>query len=189
MDYVDLLEMFPSLTDCGAPRETLSRGKVTGATVEREKRVMTLNVSFDRALPPVYAAMVERKVERDYGLTRCTLNVTAPESAGAGKAPQKAAPKSASGPKPGKPLFGKIYKGDTTPMGELSLDSGRVTVTGKIFAVNSRDVRSGALVLSFDMTDGTGSVRVSKFVKEEPVKAAVKTLEAGMTVTCQGFMS
>ena len=125
MDYVELLEMFPSLTDCGAPRETLSRGKVTGATVEREKRTMTLNVSFDEALPPVYASMVERKVERDYGLIRCTLNVSAPESAGGGRAPEKAAKKNPSGPKSGKPLFGKIYKGAETAMGELSLDSGR----------------------------------------------------------------
>ena len=189
MDYVELLEMFPSLTDCGAPRETLRQGKVTGATVEREKRTMTLNVRFDQGLPPVYASMVERKVERDYGLTRCTLNVSVPESAGAGKAPEKAGKKSAPAAKAGKPLFGRLSKGNETPMGELSLDSGRVTVTGKIFAVNSRDVKSGAVVLSFDMTDGTGSVRVSKFVKEEPIKAAVKTLETGMTVTCQGFMS
>ncbi len=183
MDYVNLLDMFPGLSGCGAPQRTLSTGKVTGATVEREHMTMTLDVSFDENLPPVYAAMVERCLEREYSLSRCTMNVKAPEP----KTAPAAAPRRER--KAGKAILGRVSAVKETPMGELTLESGRVAVTGKIFAMNCRDVKSGAFILNFDMTDGTGSVRVSKFIKDENEKAAARTISTGMTVTCQGTMS
>ncbi len=190
MDYVNLLDMFPDLSDCGAPEKILGSARVTNATVERERRVMTVDVSFSESVPPVYLSMMERRVERDFGLVRCTMNARQPVISPAPEA------KKSSGGKPGttkpgaaKPIFGKLYKKPDVPISTLTLESGNVSVTGKIFAMNCREVRSGAFILNFDMTDGTGSVRISKFIQDEPTKAAAKTVKEGMTVTCQGSMS
>ena len=49
-------------------------------------------------------------------------------------------------------------------MSTLELDMGTVIVKGDVFAVDHRELKKrGAWVVCFDVTDYTGSVRVSKF--------------------------
>ena len=43
-------------------------------------------------------------------------------------------------------IYGKSLKGNVIPMKELGLDSGSVTVEGEVFAVEHRELRSGASV-------------------------------------------
>jgi DNA polymerase-3 subunit alpha (Gram-positive type) len=85
-------------------------------------------------------------------------------------------------------LYGRaIVKGEDTPMGELTQESGRVTVLGRIFAVDTRDIKNNTLmVVSFDMTDGTGSVRASSILKTEEGKKLKSVLEKGKTVRVRG---
>ena len=65
----------------------------------------------------------------------------------------------------GKLIYGRHeVKKDPFPMGSLELDMGTVVVEGDVFAVDHRELKKrGAWVVCFDMTDYTGSVRVSKF--------------------------
>ncbi len=87
-------------------------------------------------------------------------------------------------------IYGKTIKGKVTPMREITLErqSERVIVEGRIFAVDHRDInRRAATVVSFDMTDFTGSVRVSEFFKGDsakPITDAIK--KPGMWVRVQG---
>ena len=67
-------------------------------------------------------------------------------------------------------IFGKAMRGQVIPMREVSLDYERVTVEGEVFSVTSRDLKSGASVACFDVTDYTGSVRVNLFVEKEKTK-------------------
>lgn len=51
------------------------------------------------------------------------------------------------------------------PMNTLELDMGVVTVEGDVFAVEHRELKKrNAWVISFDITDYTSSIRVSKFM-------------------------
>ncbi len=88
-------------------------------------------------------------------------------------------------------ILGRPFAGDATPMGELSLDSYKVIVEGEVFAVNHKELKKrSAWVISFDMTDNTGSVRVNTFMeaeKAEPILQAVA--KPGLWLRVQGKMT
>ena len=64
----------------------------------------------------------------------------------------------------GKALLGRAIKGRPIPIREASPEMKSVVVSGRVFAADSREIpRRGAVVLQFDMTDGDGCVRVSRF--------------------------
>jgi len=90
----------------------------------------------------------------------------------------------------GKAIFGRVVKKRPTPMGELQLDMGTVAVEGDVFAVDHRELKKrDAWVVAFDMTDGTGSVRVSKFLSAEEGKAIVDGVKKGQHLIVQGRLN
>lgn len=63
-------------------------------------------------------------------------------------------------------IYGKSIRGKVIPMREVSLDLRRVVVSGKVFAVDHRELKKrNAWVVRFHMTDNTNSVTVSKFME------------------------
>ena len=107
----------------------------------------------------------------------------------------KAAPRPKSGKpaeKKGKLIYGKreIKPGPAVPMDTLELDMGTVTVEGDVFAVDHRELKKrGAWVVSFDMTDYRGSVRVSKFFPGEEGKPIVDGVKKGQHLRIQGRLN
>lgn len=93
--------------------------------------------------------------------------------------------------KGGKPIFGRrAIKGVPTPMSELNLDMGMVVVTGDVFSVDHKELQKGrAFVVRFDVTDYTGSVRVSKFFPVEEAKPLVDAVHEGQRLIVQGRLS
>lgn len=87
-------------------------------------------------------------------------------------------------------IYGKPFKGAATPMSEITLDrqSERVIVEGKIFAVDHREInKRAATVIAFDMTDYTGSVRISDFFKGDTAKPITDNVKKpGQWVRVQG---
>ena len=74
-----------------------------------------------------------------------------------------------------------------TEMSALNLESGTVTVKGEVFAVNNREIQKrGASVLSFDMTDYTGSIRVNKFFDKSEDAAVLGKIKPGQTLVVRG---
>ncbi len=70
-------------------------------------------------------------------------------------------------------IYGKPFQGAALPMREIrqELQDERVIIEGRVFSVDHREVRKGtATVVNFDMTDYTGSVRVSGFFKGDTGK-------------------
>ncbi len=179
---VPFLDMFPCCRTGGDLGNILSGGEVLSATVDRENRTISLTARFKRFVPPSYINDMESTISRFFGLRHADIKASYPSEFTVikKKAPEK---------KENEAIFGKIWKGPVTPISELTLDSGRVTVQGHIFAVNSRDIKSGAHILSFDMTDETGSIRVSKFIMDDEMKNAAKKIDSGMDVTVSGMVS
>ena len=102
----------------------------------------------------------------------------------ADSAKQKAAPASEL-------IFGKAMRGQVIPMSDISLDYDRVTVEGEVFSVTSRDLKSGASVACFDMTDYTGSVRVNLFVEKGKNKnhPLLEKISKGMWIRVHGRLT
>ncbi|MBQ2231072.1 MAG: PolC-type DNA polymerase III [Oscillospiraceae bacterium] len=180
---VPFLDMFPC---CGTDglSDYLKGGEIIDCTVDKNTREINMRAKFSKFVPPVYISEAERVIAGEFSLRGCRITPVFPDSA----APEnkKTKPKS-EGPKP---IFGRIPRGNKTPMSELNIDSGKVIVEGKIFADNSRDIaKANAFVLSIDVTDGTDSVRVNQFIKDPDTIAAVKKLSVGMNVTVYGTMT
>ena len=96
---------------------------------------------------------------------------------------------SAGGSSSGRVLYGKAVKGKPAPMRDASPEQKSVIVEGRVFACDSREIqRLGASVLQFDMTDGTGSVRVSRFFPKDEDQSVVGKISSGMYLTVSGSM-
>ena len=106
------------------------------------------------------------------------------------KAPRPAPGKKTGGGKD-KLIYGRrpVSK-DPTPMGDLELDMGAVVVEGDVFAVDHRELKKrGAWVVSFDLTDYTGSVRVNKFFPGDEGKPIVEGVKKGQHLRIQGKLN
>ncbi|MBQ1352240.1 MAG: PolC-type DNA polymerase III [Oscillospiraceae bacterium] len=89
-----------------------------------------------------------------------------------------------------KVIFGKTIRKAPIPIGTLNLDMNTVTIKGKVFSVQHRELKKrGAWVISFDVTDYTGSIRVSKFSMEEEAKPLVSAIKNGQYLLLQGRLS
>jgi len=84
-------------------------------------------------------------------------------------------------------FFGKPFKGAVTPMKDLNLDMGSVIVEGKVFAMEHKELKKrNAWVISFDMTDNYGSVRVNRFLEANEAKPILDNVKIGSVLKVQG---
>ena len=83
--------------------------------------------------------------------------------------------------------YGKPFRGQAVPMRELSMDMGSVIVEGRIFSVDHRELKKrNAWIVSFDMTDNTGSVRLQRFLENSEAKKVLEYLQVGKVLRVQG---
>ncbi len=182
-----LLDIFPfcqGLSDmCGG----LSNAFILSATVNKEKLLMTVEAVFARMAAPAELHTIEGRIASEYGLNsveikqqRSAVPVREKKESSKGEG-KKAAPAS------GKTLFGRAIKAQSIPMDTLTADSGNVVVQGEVFAVQSRvAAKRGGWVLSFEMTDNTNSIRVSKYFRPEDELGELKSIAPGMYLTVSG---
>ena len=87
-------------------------------------------------------------------------------------------------------ILGRTFKGVPTPIGDLTIDMSVVTVEGKVFAVQHRELKKrNAWVVCFDVTDYTGSVRVTQFMEQSAAKPVLDRVQVGMWLKIQGRMT
>ena len=91
----------------------------------------------------------------------------------------------------GRMIYGKHeIKKEPVPMSTLDLDMGTVVVEGEVFFVDHRELKKrGAWVVSFDVTDHTGSIRVSKFFPGDEGKPIVDGVKKGQHLLIQGKLN
>ena len=74
-------------------------------------------------------------------------------------------------------IFGKPFFQEPTPMRELNLDMFKVCVEGEVFSVNHKELpKAKAWVVSFYMTDHTGSVCVNQYMDEAKAKPILEAI-------------
>ena len=180
MDKIPFLEMFPCCESVGSPYGNLDKAYVLAATVSRESMTMTVNALFPAMPAPAELDALQRRLASEYGLRGVTVTADWPREER--KSERKA-------PGGGEVLMGRAIKGRPIPMTDASPELKTVIVTGRVFAEESRDIpKSGAFVLQFDMTDGTTSLRVSKFFPKGEEMSVRGKIKPGMYVTVSGGM-
>ena len=83
-------------------------------------------------------------------------------------------------PKPGAEglIFGKPIYQEPIPMSELNVDMFKVCVEGEVFALNHKELpKAKAWVVSFYMTDHTGSVCVNQYMEEGKARPILDAIQ------------
>ncbi len=183
--HTPFLTMFPG---CGELRELcggLDAAYVTDVQLDLEERTLTVSAHF-AAMPSLgETARLADCLKRDYALAGAAILADYPRPKSA-TAPAVRADNKSGGAPPGELLMGKAVKARPVEMRSLSMDSGKVTVEGDVIDVMSRTVKNGGAVLCFDMTDNTGSIRVSKFLRSDDNKSVIDAVQKGMHLFVQG---
>ena len=123
---------------------------------------------------PAPAPVPEKKPADPFSRTEA-LRQAAMQRAGVTPAAPKAEKKSG-----GDAIFGKAIGKPAIPIGELELDMGMVVVEGDVFAVDNKELKKrGAWVVAFDVTDYTGSIRITKFLPGDEGKPLVDKIKKG----------
>ena len=87
-------------------------------------------------------------------------------------------------------FFGKVFRGDAVPMENIDLDMGGVIVEGRVFAVNHKELKKrNAWVVSFDLTDNTGSIRVKRFLEAKESEVLRDNVKVGAVLRVQGMLT
>jgi len=87
-------------------------------------------------------------------------------------------------------LYGSHFKTKTIPMSQLGPDTGWVAVEGEVFSVNNRLFnKRGAAVISFEITDYTNSVRVSKYMEMAEAAPLMAAIKPGVCLRVKGRMT
>jgi DNA polymerase-3 subunit alpha (Gram-positive type) len=158
----------------------LNEAFVLSAVVESDQSKMRLVVEFPKKPAPVIVSLTEAGIAAEFDLTQVSIQAVTPAPA------VKKTAKAAAKPKF---LHGKTIRGNAVPISELTQDAGKVTVEGEVFLAELRTVRNGtAKIIEFDITDYTGSVRISKFLREDE-QSRLQDVEKGMYLKVQGMYS
>lgn len=182
--------MFPFCEDfkdmCGG----LDGAFVTSATVSRERLVMTVEALFPRSAISAELHTIEGRIASEYGLNAVSVRARCLSPASGEKTSKNGGRKSGAGLSSGRPIFGKSIKGEPVPMNTLNAESGNVVVRGEVFSVDHREIaKTKAWVLSFEMTDFTGSIKVSRYFKPDEDKGSLKDIKKGMYLTVSGSVA
>ncbi len=113
---------------------------------------------------------------------RLSLMKNLPAAASRPQSPreEKAAP-------PSEALYGKPFRGSAVSMKDLDLNMGTVIVEGRVFNVDHKELKKrNAYVVKFDMTDNTGSIRISRFMEAAEAKPFLDNAKIGAVLRIQG---
>ena len=84
-------------------------------------------------------------------------------------------------------IFGKPFRGTVVPMKDIDLNMGNVIVEGKVFAVDHKELpKRNAVVVKFDVTDNTSSIRISRFMEKKEADPIMKAVQIGSVVRVLG---
>ncbi len=85
-------------------------------------------------------------------------------------------------------IYGKPFSKEMTKLGDVNLDSGKVSVEGEIFRVEFKKLNGrGKTVVTFEFSDGTGSIRATKVLPDEEAEALEPNIKQGGYVIVQGL--
>ena len=191
---VPFLEMFAVTPQDAALAALLEQAQVVNATVDKAHRTMQIRIRFPRPAAPVYISMIEQLLKTEYAVSGVEIVPVYPLPNAAGSGPETKASGGAKSGGKGKTavsaedvIIGRPAGKPTIHIGEITLESGNVVVEGEVFAAEHREIaKRKAVVLSFNLSDGTGSIHVSKFMTEENAKDIAARVKNGMYLIVAG---
>lgn len=86
-------------------------------------------------------------------------------------------------------LYGKPFARELVKLGDVNMDSGKITAEGEIFYVEFKKLNGrDKTVVIFEFSDGTGSIRASKVLPDEEAAELEGGIKKGAYVIVQGMV-
>lgn len=76
-------------------------------------------------------------------------------------------------------IYGKAFTDPPVPMSEVSINSGRISVKGRVIRVETKVTKSGRTLFDFDMTDLTHSISIKLFADEKHLPDLSENIKVG----------
>ena len=184
--------LFLDIFGCCAPYADLcgglSRATVRSVVVSREERSMDVDACFAVQPGPGDLSRLENCLAEEYGLK--TVHIR-PDWTREEKPPEPESTPGKTQAGQGKALMGRMPRNQArTEIGALTAESGTVSVTGTVFEADSRKIaKNNAAVLSFSITDHTGSIRVSKYLRSDEDHSILGRIHPGDRLSVRGSVS
>ena len=183
-EHTSFLTIFPGCTYlqdiCGG----LDKAYVTEVKVQQSEKKLTVAAHFETMPSPVEITQLSESLRRDYALNTVYVVPDYPHIEYVSADEQIAIPGQS---RHGDVLFGRAIRQTPVSMSMLNMESGRVTVEGDVFSVESRSLaKRGAALLSFDITDHTNSIRVSRYLRSEDDQSILSKINVGDHLLVQG---
>ncbi len=86
----------------------------------------------------------------------------------------------------GKPLWGRAIKEAPVPIADIKEEERKAVISGRIFALDVRALRSGRQLITFDVTDLTDSLAVKVFLDEKDTSGLADKIAKNMWVKLRG---
>lgn len=86
----------------------------------------------------------------------------------------------------GEPLWGRNIKDEPVPILSIKDEERKAVVSGRIFAIDVRELRSGRQLITFDMTDLSDSISVKIFLEDKDSSGLAEKLKKNMWVKIRG---
>ncbi len=77
-------------------------------------------------------------------------------------------------------------KDDLVKVEDLSIDSGRVCLEGEVVNIDSRELKSGKVLVMFDLYDGTSTITCKSFVEADKAKQTIGRIEGAKGIKLAG---
>ena len=201
---IPFFEMFPFLKETNRLAADYTGARVISAAVNQTKTNMEITISLTDPVPPYEVSILENLISNEYGIKTVTVNTicthkTGKTGDGSVSYPQQSkkqinrppASTQKSNPSTSKsnPIMGRATKAMPTPMGDVTLDHGKVTIKGEVCAVRSKHIeKSNSELLNFDITDNTGTISVRKFMRDDKAKKTANAIKKGMHLIVSGTL-
>ena len=86
-------------------------------------------------------------------------------------------------------ILGKSFEGEPVPIETLGEDPHEVVVKGEVFAVETREIRSGKVIMNISITDYTDSIRMKLWVLPEELDQYTEVFKNGACFLVRGMMA
>ena len=181
---VPFLEIFSACAGAAGLCGGLEKASVSSVVITRADSTMEVQAFFPAYPAPGDLSTLEQKLASAYDLASVRIHADYPREEIVTEAKSDAAN---GGKDPGSVLFGRPIREKSIDIGELTLDTGSAVVTGEVFATDSRKiVKNNAAVLSFFITDHTGSIHVSRYFKPDEDQSVIGKIRKHDRVTVRG---
>ena len=190
MNPVLFYDMFPFLRGNKTLVADYNAARVDSVVVDKAKTTMSLTLTLTEPTPPYEIREIERLIAKEFCIE--SVLITAFFSHLAAKHTDEAEPnqilnKEVKTKSLNKVILGKDIKTKPTPIKDITLDDGRVTVVGEVCLVLSEEkAKSGAWALDFDLTDYNGTINIYKFMLEKGADKIVNKIKTGMWLKISG---